>query len=630
MSGLSKELVERCQTIFLNCGEFESDLSLRSLFLTDELSPFRYGIPSALAKIQRVNNCLDYLLGKHLKNGRSVLPLFVEILQGRYSHEDSLYDELENLRRDLVRDLSRKRMQLFRKRIYICNELNIEPDQQVADYFCQFFTAHQIMAFSDNSNHNDEAWFRKINDEIQNSDFLILLLSEQAASSEMVQSLVREAYEYRKDQGYPQIIRVNIGELSFPIPFEEFLQPILEIGWQNQNNTELISREVLNYINGYSPYQNEFKRFPQDFGGSILQDKQVGTSEPRMFPPFPDMGSKFLEIMASPGGTMKLHDQFYIDRYADTELKSQILIPGNVITIRGSRQSGKSSLLVRGAHYASQRDAKIINVDIQSVDREILEHRNIFLQFLGDFIIRKLALEHAEVEQSWQSSLGAQTSLTNLMGDYVLPGCDSQIVLAFDEVDRLLQTDFHSEFFGLIRSWHNKSAYDKEWERLNTVLVISTEPYLLISDVHQSPFNVGSKVYLEDFNFQQISELNRRHNSVLPEHILPDFVDLFNGHPYLSRQALYVLVTGKMSWNELTRIAPLDDGPFGDHLRHYLWILNEKNDLRTAFSRIVHHKPCSNEMALFRLERAGLVRKLNGKSYGCRCRLYEIYFKNRI
>jgi len=60
-----------------------------------------------------------------------------------------------------------------------------------------------------------------------------------------------------------------------------------------------------------------------------------------------------------------------------------------------------------------------------------------------------------------------------------------------DEVDRLLQTAFHSDFFALLRSWHNSRAFDDRWNRLNIVMVISTEPYLLIPDANQSPFNVG-------------------------------------------------------------------------------------------------------------------------------------------
>ena len=92
------------------------------------------------------------------------------------------------------------------------------------------------------------------------------------------------------------------------------------------------------------------------------------------------------------------------------------------------------------------------------------------------------------------------------MASHSLAG--GQIVpLALDEVDRLLQTPFHSDFFALLRSWHNSRALDEQWDKLNMIMVISTEPYLLIADVNQSPFNVGLKIYLEDFNEAQIRDL---------------------------------------------------------------------------------------------------------------------------
>jgi len=86
---------------------------------------------------------------------------------------------------------------------------------------------------------------------------------------------------------------------------------------------------------------------------------------------------------------------------------------------------------------------------------------------------------------------GPQDKLTYLMEDYILSKSDSPIVLAMDEADRLLQTPFHSDFFALVRAWHNSRALDDRWNKLNIVMVISTEPYLLIADPNQSPFNVG-------------------------------------------------------------------------------------------------------------------------------------------
>jgi hypothetical protein len=215
------------------------------------------------------------------------------------------------------------------------------------------------------------------------------------------------------------------------------------------------------------------------------------------------------------------------------------------------------------------------------------------------------------------------------MEDYVLPETDAPIILALDEVDRLLQTPFHSDFFALLRSWHNSRALDEQWDKLDLVMVISTEPYLLIADVNQSPFNVGLKLYLEDFGDAQVNDLNHRHGAPVAEEEFPQLMELLAGHPYLTRKALYLLVTEDLSWSELLRVAAVDQGPFGDHLRRQQWLLRNEPDLRLALKQVVARQQCDDEMALFRLLQAGLI-KGSGDHYTCRCDLYRRYFKDKL
>jgi hypothetical protein len=74
-------------------------------------------------------------------------------------------------------------------------------------------------------------------------------------------------------------------------------------------------------------------------------------------------------------------------------------------------------------------------------------------------------------------------------------------------------------------------------------MVISTEPYLLIADPNQSPFNVGLKLSLEDFSMDQVRDLNQRHGAPVRESDIPELTALLGGHPYLTRKALYTVVT---------------------------------------------------------------------------------------
>jgi hypothetical protein len=104
---------------------------------------------------------------------------------------------------------------------------------------------------------------------------------------------------------------------------------------------------------------------------------------------------------------------------------------------------------------------------------------------------------------------------------------------------------------------------------------------------------------------------------------------LLGGHPYLTRKALYVLVTERLTWADLTRVAPTDQGPFSDHLRHHHWLLRDESNLREALREVIRHDRCPDETALFRLLRAGLV-KGSGEVCKCRCDLYRMYFEDKL
>src|SRR5437762_8624029 len=86
-----------------------------------------------------------------------------------------------------------------------------------------------------------------------------------------------------------------------------------------------------------------------------------------------------------------------------------------------------------------------------------------------------------------------------------------------DEVDRLFPCDYAGEVFGLFRSWHNRRSLDPAgpWARLTLALTYATEAHLFITDLNQSPFNVGTRMVLDEFTLDQVADLNRRYHCPL-------------------------------------------------------------------------------------------------------------------
>jgi hypothetical protein len=160
-------------------------------------------------------------------------------------------------------------------------------------------------------------------------------------------------------------------------------------------------------------------------------------------------------------------------------------------------------------------------------------------------------------------------------------------------------------------------------------LVTSTDPYLLVENLNQSPFNVGEVIDLPDFTLEQIADLNQRHNSPLNPAELNKLMALLCGHPYLTRRALYLLASGRMRATELFDKAADDKGPFGDHLRYHLFRLYGKEDLIQGPRQVIRNHKCLDERIFFRLRGAGLVRREEGSEVP-RCQLYADYFREHL
>jgi len=182
----------------------------------------------------------------------------------------------------------------------------------------------------------------------------------------------------------------------------------------------------------------------------------------------------------------------------------------------------------------------------------------------------------------------------------------------------------------MLRAWHNTRAnpLKKVWKKLDLVLITSTEPYLFINRLHESPFNVGEVLQLGDFTLAQIKELNALHDTPLFEAEATRLYELLSGQPYLTRKAFYVVKSG-LTPTQLFEQANDDRGPFGDHLRNYFLRLLDYPELAAALKQVALGRGCPDGRLAYRLEGAGLVKTESGKTVP-RCRLYAEYFGERL
>lgn len=361
--------------------------------------------------------------------------------------------------------------------------------------------------------------------------------------------------------------------------------------------------------------------------------------------------------LQAPQGPMRTQDPFYIKRQPDQQLRDQLsavrLANGSTTTIRGSRQTGKTSLLVRGLDHALQHNATCLLIDFQTLDDGQRHSLHTLLHALVMTICLQLGLDQQAAATDPDTPLGAKQTFNLFLETYVLPVIAGPIVLAIDEADSILSRPFSQEFFSLVRSWHGKRVSPIPttralWEKLSTILVISTEPYLLIDDIHQSPFNVGLTLTLRDFDERHLLELNYRHGNPLTAAQIIELGNLVGGQPYLVRMAFYALVNQQVTWDTLLADATNDNGPFNDHLKRIYWAIQQQPALVDALNPIVGIGPKftplaffhavqkrlrkedgAETLALLRLQKAGILEE-NEAGYRCRCDLYRRYLYGKL
>ena len=442
-------------------------------------------------------------------------------------------------------------------------------------------------------------WAREIERSLRNAEAVVPLLSPAAVTSEMLAYELEIADDASRQQsGRPRLLPVRVNwEGPLPESLASILNPIQYTLWRGPDDTAAVVAELVSAL------------------------AEVGAR--------PVQRSRALE---PPGGAMPLDSQYYVERPTDAEFHAAITRRDSIVLVEGARQMGKTSLLSRGLQQARKSGAKVTCTDFQKLNASDLSSLESFYLTLGTALASQLDLDKFP-EDTWRPKSGPNQNFESYIRREVLGSQRAPFIWALDEVDRLFTCPFGSEVFGLFRSWHNARALDPEspWHRLTMIICYATEAHLFITDLNQSPFNVGTRVRLRDFGASEMRQLNQLHGQPLTT---PDefarFVRLLGGQPYLVRRGLHEMVANGMTLVELERSAPLEQGPFADHLKRFLVLLSGNADA-LQFLREALAGTKSNDAKLFhRLRAAGLLHGETPADATFRCDLYAQYLRRHL
>ncbi|MBN1220782.1 MAG: AAA-like domain-containing protein [Anaerolineae bacterium] len=512
-----------------------------------------------------------------------------------------------------------------RTAIFINYKRNVDPDEAVAAQIYQALSQrHRV--FIDQTMLVGERWAGRIEAELRRADFIITILSANSIHSEMIEAEIAKAHRLAQQQGRPVILPVRLAyRKPFQYPLSAYLDSLNWAFWQGPEDTPRLIEELSQAIAG--------GQLPIDEQGKTklltVETHAALTTPPPAAQPIGVAGGRSIRL-EMPEGTMDPESKFYIERAGDRIALEAIERQGVTITIKAPRQMGKSSLLMRLIDAAGKAGKQVAFLDFQLFDHAALVEADTFFRQFCAWLTDELEVED-RIDEFWQQPLGNSQRCTRYMGRHLLKSLDKPLLLAMDEVDAVFDTNFRSDFFGMLRSWHNSRRAGSAWGQLDLALVTSTEPYQLIENLNQSPFNVGEIIELPDFTPEQVADLNQRHGSPLNSTEEEQLMALLGGHPYLSRRAFYMVAKQRITVDKLFEQATDDNGPFGDHLRHHSFRLHGQPELIEGLRQVIHHNICPDERVFFRLRGAGLVRRpAGGSTVLPRCQLYANYFRERL
>lgn len=499
-------------------------------------------------------------------------------------------------------------------KVFISYKRNVEPDHPFArELYRRLSQNHQ--AFLDEERILvGEHWAERIKNEIEAADYLVLLISKHSIESGMVVEEIKIAEAARKRNGKPAVLPVRVAyDGALPYDVGALINPLQYLMWSSEANSSNVIDKIERAIQG-------------DTSHLLVVDPKQSLTPISDEIPLPSANPK--APLEAPEGTMAANSPYYIRRVADNVVQTELnRLGGYTLAIRGPRQIGKSSLLAAINARARQEGKAIAFIDFQNFGNiNSIESERFYQQFA--FMAEDILGLDSQLEQHWNvpAPLSAVQKCTRFFERRILKDCGEKgMVLAIDEADRLLGTPISSDFFGMLRSWHNNRQNNPKWQGLSLVLVISSEPAMLIDDVKQSPFNVATSVELEDFPETAIHAMNDVHGKPISEAQVKMLYQLLQGHPYLSRRAFYRLCQHQYTFDQLMQEATSETGPFGDHLRALLSRVNRRDGLLSELKTVLKAGRC-DDANRDRLIKGGLVMERGGRLH-MRNALYDQYFR---
>ena len=358
---------------------------------------------------------------------------------------------------------------------------------------------------------------------------------------------------------------------------------------------------------------------PEDFGFPDENKPSGAAGPPALEPETPEL----------PEGQVPLNSRFYVERPpVEPDSYRTVLQPGSLIRIKGSRRTGKSSLLVRILDQAQQHGCETVQLSFQLADRSVFQDLQRLLQWFCASVGLALQMPN-RLSDYWDDLFGSQISCKMYFEQYLLSQIPQSLVLGLDDVDRLFEyPNVAGDFFSLLRVWHEDGKNREIWRKLHLVVVHSTDVYIPL-DANKSPFNVGLPIELANFSSEQVGQLANRYSLNGSPEATAQLMQWVGGQPYLVRKGLYFLARQEGTLADLCQISA--QTPYADHLQRQLWHLQRQPQLAQVYAQILASEATGSFQFndLMQLQSMGFISMEDNRPVPS-CELYRQFFTTQL
>jgi tetratricopeptide (TPR) repeat protein len=233
--------------------------------------------------------------------------------------------------------------------------------------------------------------------------------------------------------------------------------------------------------------------------------------------------------------------ELYVRRRADEQLAQIIKDMGRPGYVLVARQMGKTNLLLNARRESPVEDM-FVYLDVSNV---FPDERSFFRNII-DVAVESMGDRAALLSEQISSDRTASELLPHKEHERelrrLLQAVPGRLVVCLDEIDALTKTSYSDQIFSYIRSvYFSGRANFPEFARLTYVLSGVAEPSDLIKNRAISPFNIGEKIYLDDFTFEEVRTFVSLAEIALPEGAIEAVYSWTSGHPRMTWDLLAAL-----------------------------------------------------------------------------------------